>query len=501
MLFAANVLVRLIYRGPYHTGWDLIGAADGLFRVNNFDLWHQVQDSFHKTRHFSYWNSTNSVIYSLVPGWLGGLWSTEAWPDVLVFLTFLATVTAIWFYYRDRSDQITPYLVALVCASAGLTTFSIVGYPYISGFLPHILALCWLRRSFVRQSVIWRLAIGTALAELTVHVYELGKTSFMIFLLAAALKQQWRPKDRLLALAVGAIHLVMVFWVRGTNVSHRLDVLGRDLGVFLESPVRFLWLLVKFSYDVPTVFVLAVLSLFFIKKEVRFLSGLLAFQWLLLFIELLHEGDVRPRRALVLAFYSIFLVLRGLTESDDRRFRVATQALLVAGIVWQNVITYRYLQTPIVQQRHPLPLTGSDADYFVNRVVVDEAAAFSAAVARSGTKLALFYDYDVYQENTTDPAGLPERLLLRHGYVALVSRLTFVGFRGNRYSRIPITEPEAFFADLASARLHWRFFIYRGPWSGHSDLPSQVHSRLVALGARPCPDVDARLASWVCLER
>ena len=88
---AGSLLYRVWSRGPYHPGWDILGSAHGLYVLSTSSPGEALASLFHGVRDFRYWNSTNSLPYTLIPEALGRLWPSEYWAHRLTFALVLVT--------------------------------------------------------------------------------------------------------------------------------------------------------------------------------------------------------------------------------------------------------------------------------------------------------------------------------------------------------------------------------------------------------------------------
>ena len=68
---AGSLFYRVWSRGPYHPGWDVLGSAHGLYVLSTSPPGEALSRLVRGVREFRYWNSTNSLPYTLVPGALG----------------------------------------------------------------------------------------------------------------------------------------------------------------------------------------------------------------------------------------------------------------------------------------------------------------------------------------------------------------------------------------------------------------------------------------------
>ena len=72
-------------------------------------------------------------------------------------------------------------------ASGALLSFSLAGLPWVNGFLPHALALWIVLDARLRRRWLATVVLCLVASELPWHVYELGKTACLVFLLGAFL--------------------------------------------------------------------------------------------------------------------------------------------------------------------------------------------------------------------------------------------------------------------------------------------------------------------------
>ena len=416
-----SLLVRVVYRGPYYPGWDTLGQAHGLFLVSTQSFWDAFSYIFYSIRHFQCWNHTNSLLYTLIPGYLGSLWPWEYWGHLLTFILFMLT---LWMIIKliDLPIWESWIIILALGAAPSLLSFSVAGYPYVTGFLPHALAL-WitLDRRICKN---WLLTLFFCLAtnELSWHLYELGKTLFVVFIAAAILHREVPLRTRAVWILTSAIQLGMVMKYSGANVGSLLyfDQLG--VHKIASNILSFSYsLFVAQMLDIPVLFVSGIISFFFFKNNRRFLLILFIVQIGLVVLLAIKGMDlVRPRRFLVVDFYCMVGIASMFRKSNMvSRFgkipKIALICLLLVGNIWQILNLLHYIKVPIQKQRYPMPYTMSQADYLIPAPEVDWYLEMRSRV-NAGEKLILIYNLSAYPENTTDPAGVLERLYLYLGH-------------------------------------------------------------------------------------
>lgn len=79
LLFTASILGRVLYRGVYFPGWDVIGAAQGQYLIETQGLWQAIKQTIYETRHYQYWTPISSCLYTIIPGFLSIIYHWELW--------------------------------------------------------------------------------------------------------------------------------------------------------------------------------------------------------------------------------------------------------------------------------------------------------------------------------------------------------------------------------------------------------------------------------------
>jgi hypothetical protein len=318
-------------------------------------------------------------------------------------------------------------------ASPALLSFSVAGYPYVTGFLPHALALWLVLNQRVCRNWLLSLVLCLGINELSWNLYELGKTVFVVYF-AAAVLQRAAPRSTRVVWAVAAgIQLGSVMtWKRG-NVGFFLP--SEEIGVReILSNILGLGdhLFISQTLDIPVLFIIGVASVFFLRSNRLYLFLLFMFQVGLICLLAIKGMDMlRPRRFLMVEFYCVLLVAKMFRESHTfLRFGQIPKrvliGLLLLGNVWQASNLIQFAKIPIQKQRDPMPYTYSQADYRVQAPAVDWYRELRSRVD-AGEKLLLIYNFSAPQENSTDPAAVLERLYLYLGHEGFVNSVFAFG--------------------------------------------------------------------------
>jgi hypothetical protein len=450
-LAAASVLLRVIHRGPYTPGWDVLGAAEGLYLVSTLSP-REILD-WYVTNH---WNSQigwsfYGVFSVLLPGLLASLWPWPFWNHVFAFVVTVAVIAllAVAFELGRRES----WLVVLGwCASPLLVSQSVTGIAYVTCALPHALALCVVRR--LRDRWLWTALLGVLVYLLAWQGQELGRTASLVFLVAVVSVQASWP-TRLVWLAVGGFMAVDAVWHPTYNTV--LSGMGRptlrqlaDVALHLSER-----LFVRPTIDLPILIICGALSALLLRRERWFWRLMLAAQVALLVLLALHRGidGVWPRRFLMVDFYALAAALALWSEWRASLTRATVLiGLLAVGASWQLADTVRFVREPLDPTAFTLPFVQSTVDYAVTLADVDWAQQLTDDV-RAGHSVLLAYNYLSYQENPTNPSGVPERLYLTLGHERFVGHVFLFG-DVRRWIDIPIhrmSEVDEFVADIGDA--------------------------------------------------
>jgi hypothetical protein len=462
---AGSLLYRVGQRGPFYPGWDVLGSAHGLRTLSTYPLTEALAELLRGVTGFRYWNSTNSLLYTVGPGSLGRLWPSEYWAHWLTFALVLAT---FWLVLRvaDLSLRDGWFLALAWGASSALVSFSVAGYPYATGFLPHALALVIVASPWLRAHPLVAAAAALLATELSWHLYEAGKTLIVVFILAGFLERAAPLATRAGWLTASGVQVARLVGDLGFNVDQVLGGAGAGLPALTAAAGRTMRALVLPEGDVPVVVPLGLLALPLVRRHRWLLAGGLASQ--ILTVVLASAADplaIRPRRLLTTVFYCLTIVAVAFREaapgtSRRPRLRLALVTALVAGNLWQMADLALFFRVPPAGRAHPLPFTSSPDDYFVAAGVTGMAREVRGAIDRGQTVVLL---YNLNSEGIADPPALLERVYLAEGHERFERSVLAFGHHRCRFDCLPVRPLEDIEKDLAtlSAGAHDAVAFYK----------------------------------------
>jgi hypothetical protein len=451
---AVSLLVRVVHRGDYFMGWDVIAAAEGHYLASTRSFTAAVGEVFYQSRH--HWNAFPqfTLPFTLIPGYLARVWPWEFWPHVLTFSVWVISLAVV---LRVAQLPLREAGVVLLAwgASPPLLSLSVTGMPWASAFLPHALALWITTSTFFRRRMLVTLVACAFVTELSWHVYELGKTVGGVFLAATVLCRRVPLVTRAIWAAAGVYQLREAFLLhRSANVSVFAFQRGSTWEVVrpsLEAAIQALRTVgesyfVTRELDLPILLGLAIVSLLFLRRE----------RWLLLVTFLAQVGLVallamygphllRPRRAVLVGSYGI-VVIACLWRQAGPWLRRALAAVLIAGNVWQGVDLYQFVRVPFPNQGagFTLPyMQSNDGIGLVGFAEVDWLRELRQRVD-SEERLLMLYNYGCYTENLTNPIGVLERLYVSLGHDEFLRTVYVFGKEPCRYNCLPIHPPAEF---------------------------------------------------------
>jgi hypothetical protein len=452
LMAGGSLLIRVINRGPYYYGWEVLGAAQGHFLASTRSIWGAVSEAFSQTRNPLLPTTVFSVPLSLIPGYLERLWPWEYWAQVLTFSSFMVTLGLILRVAEIPLRQGGILLLAW-SASPMLLSYSVAGSPYAASFLPHALAL-WITMS-PRIRTRWVLTLLWCLVanELSWHVYELGKTVFVVFFASALLTRDVALPTRAIWLLAGAIQLTEVVFIhpsadvqafafqRGSwweTVGPSLTALAGGLrgvveSIFIRDGRR------VDPADLPILFAAGILSFFFFRRH-RWLLLLLLLVQVGLFVLLgMYGTEIRPRRFIMVSCSCLVSVAFMYREAAPLPRRALVGLLLVGGL-WQGIDLFRFVQVPFPPTGYGFTMPymyGREGVGLVDFQAVDWSRQLRANV-EAGERLLLVYNFDCYAENLTNPTGVLERLYLSLGHERFTRSVFVFGSESCRYCCLPI---------------------------------------------------------------
>lgn len=432
--------LRLVHRGGYCPGFDVLGAANGLFMASTMT----VAEIFAEVRIRPYWQFYSWNVQglpSLVPGWLAACWPSEYWAyaiaPAIVAVSLFLVARAVDLRGRDA------WVIALAWgASAALVSWSLTGFLYVSSILPYALAL-WITLRWQSHRIATVLLIALAL-QTCWFVQELGRTVFVVFLAAALLlpRVSWQLRAIWLLAAAWQQRLAVEYPTFNTmrmvhmtvpplaEVWSRLGVLG---GRWLHADI-----------DIPVLPVAAALAIAVMGRRRWFWGALIGGHAGLILLLAVNDGmqqgvdTVWPRRTLLWSFVCVAAVVAAWRERP--RARPWLVGLLLVGNVWQLASTVRWSREPLpaaAAEGFTLPYVHTTLDYSVPFLLVDWYREMRARVD-AGRKLLVVYNLEAFDENPTNPAGVLERLYLHLGDARFRASVLVFGSTNQRWNELPI---------------------------------------------------------------
>ena len=390
-----SLLVRAVSRGRYYPGWDLLAATEGHFIASTQPLADGLRYLFEHNRRDALPFPLYSLPFTVVPGYLETLWPWEYWAHLVTLVTVILTLLLI--VAATKLPWSRAWVVVLAWgASSTLLSFSLAGFPWASAFLPHAIAL-WIALDRRRnRSALLTLGICLVASETSWHVYELGKTIFVVFFAAALLLRVSRWRTRVVFLAMGVLQL---WWVRTMPTSNTVEFTNVPpfTVVTVLSAVRAVLddLLVSRTFDVPILCVAGMLSLLAFRRDRVFVAALLAVQLgLLVALATIGVGHLRPRRFLMVDFYALVAIACAARDMRPAAGILVPRPPARRGerVAARKIVAF--VRAPRGTYGFTLPYTQSQADYMVPIAEVDSGrgdggAGGSRTDAAGGVRLPL----------------------------------------------------------------------------------------------------------------
>lgn len=409
-------------RGEYLAGFEVLGAADGVWAIHKVGICQSFVNYWHASRDFQYWNSTNSILWTMGPGLLATWCPSVHWGWIFGFVLYAACLMILGVTRRLDFRVLT----AAVLASPVISSFTITGFPYLSCAIPWVFGIVVLLGN---RSVWWFLPM----TELTFHCYEFGRTVFILPLIAAFTLPMSLGKRFVLS-AISGAQAALFFGIYQSTGPQRFVLFLERFGDWQKNAQIFLQ-----AYPnlwAPALWLGAVLAVIVTQRNAAFWRVMLLVQTALVVIAIL-EGDAdKSRRFIMLDFVSIVIVAHAWRElSWLGRVPVFIGVLVTLSSTWH------FVSTPIHEV--PLPYVKSASDFHLNTTLIDWSDKLSQRAKRYWAqnldgKIWLDYGYDTYQENTTDPQGVPERILLKVGPRIFGRYIRFTGSNRCRFSCLPM---------------------------------------------------------------
>ena len=436
---AASLLIRVWYRGSLFPGWDVIGVAEGvrlLATLTPAELWAHYR-RFHGDP--SWWWNIYGAPVTLLPAVLTNLHPWLYWAHVC---TFLCTAIAAALVARALPPGGPAVAFVALGASPALLSWSIAGFPYISCVWPYALALWGVLRV---KRLVPSLLIAILASELSWHGQELGRTVFLVYALAAlgAVPARWYVRLAWAAVAGAQAALTVLHpssntarWSARPTLEHLVGVIPAVVREFVSGPFFGL------PPELPIIPALAVVALLLVRTNPWLWRALLAAHagllvWLVA-NSTIGAGALWPRRVLLLEFLAVLAI--AVAAADRPRWRPAFLAVLLVGNAWQLRETLAWARSP--ESRHAeelwaLPYTQAELDYRVPAFVTRWTDEIMADI-EAGRRVIVVYNLGAYWENSTDPAGIPERLYVMLGHERFMETVFMFGSETLRQHIFPV---------------------------------------------------------------
>jgi hypothetical protein len=462
---AAALALRLWHRGAGLPGWDYLLAANAQFLVAERGVWGAVRETVYQTRHFWLPPAAWSVPYGIVPGALNLAVPWLFWQPLVVATLWLVTLALL---LRASGGELGSargvglLLLAWGAWPAGLS-YAVAGYPWASCVLVYALALFLILHPAARQSLLWTALGGALVYELPWHAYELSKTVGVVFVLAALLERDARPRVRVLWALIAAVQIGDAYLLHETtNVwAFRHGNSGTGIGIQHALP-RLAWgagllfqrVFIAADIALPILTTAGAISLFFLREHRAFLAALWVTQLglvLLLSASGAHVAGtthdlLRSRRYLLVETVSLVAILSAL-RTVPFRLRLGLVVFLAAGNVWALVHLARFMRDT-KQPQYSLPAVESvESVGWIDRAAIAWADELARRV-RSGERVVVLHSQNCPSENFTNPAGTLERIYLTVGHERFVESVVALPAPNCRYACLPLPTMDAALAEL-----------------------------------------------------
>ena len=462
--FALSAVLRVVHRGAYYPGWDILGAANGLFMVSTQTV-RELAVHLATRPYDSLYAWDVEGILAVIPGWLTAQWPSEYWAHAI---TPVVVATALWLLARAIDLRWRDGWVLLLAwgASSALVSWSITGLPYISCVLPYALALWAVLRWQERVDVTILIAAFACL--LSWHVQEIGRTVFLVFFAATLLLPgaPWTTRAAWLLCGVGGASIVFANQNFNSGRFAAMEMPG--IADLREAVVGVVGRWLTAQIDLPALPIAAAAAVALTGRRRWFWGALLALHAGLILLVAANHGTqqgvltIWPRRTLLFSFLCVATVVAAWRERPRAARWVI--ALLLVGNLWQLADTVRWSRAPFQPrwegQAFTLPYVHSTLDYWVPFAPVDWSAEMRARV-EAGRKLFLIYNLSAFDENPTNPAAVLERLYLSLGHQRFIDSVLVFGTQSVRWDALPIRPMETVDATVDGIEDPAAYDVYR----------------------------------------
>jgi hypothetical protein len=452
-LVLGNLVALWVKRGHYVGGWELFGPTFGVLTLNRLpfrDALGAIATSYLNQRARLGYTGAESFVYTLIPGALDHLAPWLLWSQLLSLVLF---VGFSWWLTRRLAIRPTLY-AACVLSSVALTSYAIVGYPYLpSTAIPYGLAIVWVlsaRRPHegVIRGLLLDSIVFAAVTAIAYDGYEIGKTFFVVPFVAALTVPRIRLFRRATWLAVAAGLAWLGIVTRPMSSNAALTAVPHDLSYLTGLGPLAKRYLIDWYIDFPALGIAAVVALPTLRERRAFWTALLVVSTGVLSLSAFQfDGQfLIPQRFILFGFLAALVT--SLALSQDARGVVAgvLGVLVTIGIGYTSWQTVRFVRAHPTSERrnynvdkvYALPYQHANLDWHVWRDRVHDAEILSGMIRHRPEAHVFFYGFSVLGEDPVNPQVFPSRILLNVGWPRFDRQVRFVDYHDHMWFRFPI---------------------------------------------------------------
>jgi hypothetical protein len=503
-VLAANLAALWMKRGHFVGGWELFGATFGMLSLAQgslADTLAAIGRSYLDQRYRLGYTGAESFTYALVPGLLHQIGPWLLWGQLLCLVLFVAL--SVWLLRRLGLRGGAYW--AGVLASPALTSYAIVGYPYLpSAVIPYGLALARLLagdRGGRAATLALDVVVFAGVTLIAFDGYDSGKTVFLVPLIGACTLPGVPLRRRLVWLAIGGAIAWLVASLRPMSTAAALDAVPWDASLLWGVLALARRWFVDWYIDFPALVLAAVVTLTFMRGQQLFWASLLlASAGTLSLGSFQFDGAFMiPQRFLVVGFLSALIVAKGLTDVPRRTAATTVVwVLLVTGGAYTSLQTTRFVLSErgtaslnynnAGDKVYPLPGQHAVLDWHLWPDRIRDADVLAEIIARDPTPHVFLYGFSALAEDPVNPQVFVARLLLQLGWDTFDARVHFFDHMGHMWFPYPIDPLAEIPATLAT--LEPPFYLHvREPEYTADDVLAKYLNRATVV---PADDVDLR---------
>jgi hypothetical protein len=467
-LALANLVALWCARGDYVTGFDLFGASAGVVALERdgvLGALHRFAASVLAQRGRMRATGDDSLLYAFVPGLLNQLVPWLFWSHALSLALFVAA--AAWVARRLGLPFVL--LCAATVASPAITSFSILGFPFLaSAAVPFALALGWVLPPSRAESGVVAIARDLLVCALVTFVAFNGYPSGQVFFVVPAIGALTLPGVPWTRRASWLACAGVVAWVVYTNqaapTTAALAAVPADPWTALVEGAgrvarRYL---LDWYVDFPALLFAAAVGVFVLPRERLFWGGLLAVLLALCSLSAFQFGGALfgPRRLMPFLFVASIVAAAALAPPSPRTVaRMLVAGLVGTGIAYTSLRTVRFVTAETSDQQrdynydrvYSLPYAHSGVDMQIWRDRIHDARVLADAIAKGREQHVFFYGFGMVGEDGVNPQLFVARLMLPLGVRRFRERTVFfdnqdhnlidVPFGIHRLAAVPVVLP------------------------------------------------------------